>query len=192
MAGGIMLLPGQGRRLAGGALDATVKSTLSTPALTSTFEMVIPPGYDVGAHVHARGEEIFYVVEGELDLLAFEPLDRGQPDWHQWQSPSGQRYLRGGPGAFMFVPEDTPHAFANTTGQPVKMFFQSSVPGGHENYFDELMTVLRRNDGRPDPDDIEQLRRRYGIEQLTPLSAGAPAPGDRHYGHHGGERGSTR
>jgi quercetin dioxygenase-like cupin family protein len=176
MTDGIMLLPGQGRRIAGGALDATVKSTMSTPALTSTFEMIIPPGYDVGAHVHTHGEEIFYIVEGELDLLAFEPLDRGQPDWHEWQSPSGQRCLRGGPGAFMFVPENTPHAFANTTGRPVKMFFQSSVPGGHENYFDELMAVLRRSDGRPDPGDIEQLRRRYGIEQLTPLSAGTPRP----------------
>ena len=187
MADGIMLLPGQGRRIAGGALDATVKSTLSTPALTSTFEMIIPPGYDVGAHLHGHGEEIFYIVEGELDLLAFEPLDRGLPDWHEWQSSSGQRYLRGGPGAFMFVPENTPHAFANATGRPVKMFFQSSVPGGHENYFDELMTALHRSDGRPAPGVIEQQRRRYDIEQLTPLSAGAPATGDR---HQRGERGS--
>ena len=89
MTDGIMLGPGEGRRIVGGALDATVKSTISSPALTSSFEMVIPPGYDVGAHVHAHGEEVFYVIEGELDLLAFEPLDRGQPDWHEWESLSG-------------------------------------------------------------------------------------------------------
>jgi quercetin dioxygenase-like cupin family protein len=174
MSEGVMLSPGEGRRIKGGALDATVKMTSDYPALTSTFEMVIPPGYDVGAHVHAHGEEIFYVVEGELDILAFEPLDRNNPDWHQWESRSGKRYLHGGPGSFMFVPEDTPHAFGNQTDKPVKMFFQSSVPGGHENYFDELMQLLRRSDGNPDAKDVTALRRRYDIQQLTPLSAGSP------------------
>jgi oxalate decarboxylase/phosphoglucose isomerase-like protein (cupin superfamily) len=186
MTDGIMLGPGEGRRIVGGALDATVKSTMDAPALTSSFEMVIPAGYDVGAHVHAHGEEVFYVVEGELDLLAFEPLDRDHPDWHQWESSSGRRFLHGGPGAFMFVPENTPHAFANPTSGPVRMFFQSSVPGGHENYFDELMHLLRRSDGKPDPKDVAALRRRYDIEQLTPLSA-APPPADapvEHEQHH--------
>jgi mannose-6-phosphate isomerase-like protein (cupin superfamily) len=188
MTDGIMLGPGEGRRIAGGALDATVKSTMDEPALTSTFEMVIPPGYDVGAHVHAHGEEIFYVVEGELDLLAFEPMDRNNPDWREWESRSGRRFMHGGAGAFMFVPENTPHAFANTTDRPVKMFFQSSVPGGHENYFDELMQLLRRSDGQPDPKDIVALRQRYDIEQLTPLFSGAPpappappAAGEQHH-----------
>jgi uncharacterized RmlC-like cupin family protein len=171
----LMLAPGGGRRIVGGALDATVKMTSDHPALTSSCEMVVPPGYDVGAHVHARGEEVVYIVEGELDLLAFEPRDRTQPDWHQWESATGQRFMRGGPGAFMFVPAGIPHAFANPTGKPVKMFFQSSVPGGHEHYLDELMLLLRRSDGHPDPSDVSALRRRYDIEPLTPLAAG-PRP----------------
>ena len=33
----------------------------------------MPPGFDVGAHVHHESQEFFYVLEGELDLLAFEP-----------------------------------------------------------------------------------------------------------------------
>jgi oxalate decarboxylase/phosphoglucose isomerase-like protein (cupin superfamily) len=176
----LMLPPGGGRRILGGALDATVKMTSDYPAATSSFEMVIPPGYDVGAHVHARGEELFYVVEGELDILAFEPRDRSEPDWHAWESPEGQRFMHGGPGAFMFVPEGTPHAFANPTRRPVKLFFQSSAPGGHENYLDELMLLLRRSDGHPDPQDVSALRRRYDIEQLTPLAAGPPPPAHGH------------
>jgi quercetin dioxygenase-like cupin family protein len=165
-----MLPPGAGRRIVGGGLDATVKVG-SDQALLSTFEVVLPPGYDVGAHVHAHGEEVFYVVEGELDLLAFEPIDRSVPDWHLWESVSGDRYLHGGPGAFMFVPENVPHAFSNLTKKPTRIFFQSSVPGGHENYFDELAALLRRSDGKPDPKDISELRRRYDIEQITPLRA---------------------
>jgi oxalate decarboxylase/phosphoglucose isomerase-like protein (cupin superfamily) len=66
----------------------------------------------VGAHVHSRGEEVFLVLEGEIDLLAFEPADRSVGDWHDWMSASGRRFLRGGPGAFMHVPAGVPHAFA--------------------------------------------------------------------------------
>lgn len=181
---GIMLAPGEGERITGKGLDVTVKSTMEEPALTSSFEVVIPPGYDVGAHVHALGEEIFYIVEGEMDILAFEPMDRAEPDWHQWESRAGKRYLHGGAGAFMFVPPGVPHAFANSSKKPCRMFFQSSVPGGHENYFKELAAILRRTDGAPDPKDIAELRGRYDIEQLTPLKGGGkgkPAPHEHHH-----------
>ncbi len=172
---GIMLRPGEGERITGKGLDVTVKSTMEEPALTSSFEVVIPPGYDVGAHVHALGEEIFYIVEGEMDILAFEPMDRAEPDWRQWESRAGKRYLHGGAGAFMFVPPGVPHAFANSSKRPCRMFFQSSVPGGHENYFKELAAILRRTDGAPDPKDVAELRNRYDIEQLTPLKGGGKA-----------------
>lgn len=171
MTMGVMLEPGEGRKIKGGGLDVTVKVATEEEAFASTFEVTIPPGFDVGAHVHSHGQEIFYVVEGEIDVLAFEPTDRSSPDWHQWESSSGRRFLHGQPGAFLFVPENTPHAFANTTDKPAKMFFQSSVPGGHENYFDELAALLRRADGRPEIKDVQALRRRYDIEQLTAMRA---------------------
>jgi len=180
MPEGVMLPPAAGRRIVGGGLDATVKMTTGYPALTSTFEIVVRPGWDVGAHVHSQGEEIFYVVEGQLDVLAFEPLDRAVADWHEWESASGQRYLRGGPGAFLFVPPNTPHAFGNSTNRPVIAFFQSSVPGGHENYFDELMQLLQSTDGKPDQLDVAELRARYDIEQLTTMNAGRDAAPSRH------------
>lgn len=175
MSEGLMLPSGGGEQIVGGGLHATVKMTMSYPALTSTFEMVIPAGYDVGAHVHSHGEEIFYVVDGQLDVLAFEPLDRSLPNWHEWTSKTGQTYLRGGPGAFMFVPEKVPHAFSNPGVEPAKLFFQSSVPGGHENYFHELMDLLRDSGGRPAAADVASLRQRYGIEQLTTIATGAAA-----------------
>lgn len=171
MTMGVMLEPGEGRRIVGGSLDATVKVAGEHHPFAATFEVIVPPGYDVGAHVHSHGQEVFYVVEGELDVLAFEPTDRSVPDWHEWESGSGRRYLHGRPGAFLFVPENTPHAFGNTTNKPAKMFFQSSVPGGHENYFDELAALLRRSEGKPVDKDIQDLRRRYDIEQLTAMHA---------------------
>ncbi len=83
----------------------------------------------------------------------------------------GQRYLSGGPGAFLHVPPGLPHAFANTSGAATRVLFQSLVPGGRDNYFDELAEVLRAGRGHPDPAAVADLRRRYDIEQLTALRA---------------------
>ena len=68
----------------------------------------------------------------------------------------------------MHVPAGVPHAFANRSGAPVRMFFQSSVPGGHENYFRKLGELLRGG-GPPDQTAITRLRERYNIIQLTPV-----------------------
>lgn len=50
----------------------------------------------------------------------------------------------------------------------MKMFFQASPPPDHERYFEELLEILG-NGGPPDHAAIEALRKRYDIEQLTPL-----------------------
>jgi mannose-6-phosphate isomerase-like protein (cupin superfamily) len=163
-----MLGPGEGHRIRGGALDATLKVAGGPGAITSTFEIVVPPGYDVGAHMHTHGEELFYVVSGTLDILAFEPVERTPADWHSWISPNGHRFLRGGPGSLMHVPAGTPHAFANTSDEPATMLFQSA-PDGHERYFEELAALLHESGGRPDPDAVSEIRGRHDIVQLTRL-----------------------
>ena len=167
---GLMLPPGAGRLIAGGALHATLKVPGGPRAVTSTFEIAVPPGYDVGAHVHGRAEELFYVLEGELDLLAFEPTARTPGDWHQWTSRSGDRFLRGGPGSLLFVPAGCPHAFANPGDRPAVVLFQSA-PSGHEDYLEELAALLQAADGPADQAAIAELRARYDIEQLTALRA---------------------
>lgn len=166
-----MLGPGQGRVISGGALHATLKVPGGPAALTSTFEIEVPAGYDVGAHVHTRGEEVFYVVRGTVDLLAFEPVDRSVGDWHDWTSAEGRRYLRGGPGSFLHIPAGVPHAFANTSQEAATLFFQSS-PDGHEDYFVELAALLHGSGGRPEPAAVAEVRGRHDIFQLTSLVQG--------------------
>ena len=168
----LMLAPDGGQVISGGAVHARLLVTHDHPAYASSFEMQVAPGFDVGAHVHREGEEMFFVLEGELDILCFEPLDRTIANWHQWADPSGQVYLRGAPGAFMYVPPGTPHAFANPTNDPVRMFFQSSVQGGHENYFDELAELLHQSQGKPDPSAVRDLEARYGTQQVTAMQTG--------------------
>jgi quercetin dioxygenase-like cupin family protein len=57
----------------------------------SLFEFTIAPGFNTGAHYHTKIEEIFYVLEGELDLRC------------------GEQTVRGGPGTCVFVPPGAPH-----------------------------------------------------------------------------------
>ena len=48
----------------------------------SAFGVEITPGFDVGAHLHRQAEEFFYVLRGELDLLALSRqalLQFGEP-----------------------------------------------------------------------------------------------------------------
>jgi oxalate decarboxylase/phosphoglucose isomerase-like protein (cupin superfamily) len=64
------------------------------------FEVVnIAPGFDVGAHLHRNADELFYVLEGQLDLLAFEPRIRTPRNWQSWESHTGATAARAGRGA---------------------------------------------------------------------------------------------
>ena len=74
---GVMLGPGEGQRLLGGGMDATIKVTLGHPALASMFELRVPPGLDVGAHVHThnlRSDYLpTYLREDQARLFAQQP-----------------------------------------------------------------------------------------------------------------------
>jgi hypothetical protein len=61
------------------------------------------------------------------------------------------------------VPPGCPHAFANPTETPAKMFFRASPPPDHERYFEELLEILGTG-GPPDHAAIEELRARCDFE----------------------------
>jgi oxalate decarboxylase/phosphoglucose isomerase-like protein (cupin superfamily) len=165
MADGIVLPPGAGRQISGAGMTLKVGSEQS--AKWSAFEAEVGPGFDVGAHRHAGAEEIFYILEGELDLLAFHPRIRTSGDWTAWESAEGAKVARGGPGSLMFVPAGCPHAFTNPGPAPARMLFLVA-PAGHELYLAELAKLVGHA-GPPDQSAIIGLRTRYDIEQLTPM-----------------------
>src|SRR5205823_5607997 len=74
-----MLPPGAGRLIAGGGLQATLKVPGGDPAFASTFEVVVPPGFDVGAHVLFQAAPSGH--EDYLDELAALLREaKGRPD----------------------------------------------------------------------------------------------------------------
>jgi quercetin dioxygenase-like cupin family protein len=166
MTDGLLLPPGSGSRIqpAGMTLKVGAESSKSW----SLFEVDVAPGFDVGAHQHRAAEEVFYVLEGEMELLAFHPASQADPDWRAWRSESGTPVFRGGPGSTMFVPAGCPHAFFNPGPAPARMIFLVS-PAGHEDYLRELAGLFSAG-GPPDPSAILDLRARHDIDQLTPLT----------------------
>jgi mannose-6-phosphate isomerase-like protein (cupin superfamily) len=175
MTDGVVIPRGAGRAIHTSGM--TLKVGAEQSRVWSMFEAEVAPGFDVGAHFHKTGEELFYILEGELDLLAFEPRIRTAGNWRAWESKSGAKVVRGGPGSTMFVPPGCPHAFANPGSVPARMVFLFAPPG-HERYQEELGQLLARG-GPPDPAAISRLRAQHDIQQLTPLVPGRPGPSAR-------------
>lgn len=168
---GLVVPPGQGRKLVTKAQEVTFKVTGAQGSFASCFEVLVPPGFDVGAHSHGNAKEFFYILDGELDVCAFEPVKRIEDGWQDWESADGDRVVRAGPGSCMFVPAGCPHAFRNPTGTPVRMLFQSYPAPDHERYFEEIAEIW--SSGRTvDSHAVQQLRDRYDISQITPLRYG--------------------
>ncbi|WP_461012405.1 cupin domain-containing protein [Streptomyces capparidis] len=178
---GLVVPPGAGRVLANPFHRVHLKAGGEHGAWASVFEVEVPPGFDVGAHLHKGSQELFYVLEGEVELLAFEPRVRTRDSWRDWEAADGRRAVRARPGTLAFVPEGCPHAFANLSDRPARMLFQAAPAPDHERYFDELMAILERagSDG-VDHEAIAALRVRYGIEQLTPLVPAVNGAPDQH------------
>ena len=165
MTDGLLLRAGAGRRIQGASM--TLKVGAGQSRAWSAFEAEVAPGFDVGAHLHNEVEELFYILDGELDLLAFEPRIRTSGDWTSWESAGGGKVVRGGPGSLMFVPAGCPHAFTNPGTATARMLFLVT-PSGHEQYLEGIAELLSRP-GPPDQSAILDLRARYDIEQLTPM-----------------------
>ncbi|MGH3165240.1 MAG: cupin domain-containing protein [Trebonia sp.] len=168
---GLIVPSGQGRKLTTKAQEVTFKVTGAQGAFASCFEVVVPPGFDVGAHSHARAAEFFYILDGELDLFAFEPVTQTRESWQDWESAAGDRVVHAGAGSCMFVPAGCPHAFMNSTEKPARMLFQSCPAPDHERYFEEICEIFDRGPV-VDPAAVQELRDRYSLTQITPLRYG--------------------
>ena len=95
--------------------------------------------------MHRREDEIVYVLEGAIEIR----LDN-------------QR-LHASAGGAAHLPKNIPHALYNPLRTPLRLLAMT-VPGGMEDFFDELNEALKEG-------DIEDALRReislkYGIEWL--------------------------
>src|SRR5258707_13810279 len=102
MTDGLILLPGAGHRIEGAGM--TLKVGADRSRSWSMFETEVQPGFDVGAHRNREAEEVFYILDGELDLFAFEPCDSAAAVWRTCRSQTGASYLHCRPANITAVP----------------------------------------------------------------------------------------
>lgn len=107
-----------------------------------------PPGVGIPPHIHHREDELFYVIDGQVEFT----LD-GEP-------------VVGEAGTTVFLPKGTPHAFRVVGDVPARML-TLLVPAGLEGLFEELAALPP---GPPDPDMVASLATPYGIEFLPPTA----------------------
>lgn len=115
---------------------------MSVAVVTSEPGFAGPP-----AHRHLRNDEAFYILEGEF---AF--------------SVDGE-VVSVGPGAFIFVPAGSAHAFMNrgrSRGRMLEIF----SPADFEGYFEELASL--RSAGDITRERIAALQEKYGMEVVGP------------------------
>ena len=107
------------------------------------FEFVMEPGGEgASPHIHKELTEMFYVVEGEVELI----LD--------------QRRVTAKPGAFMLVPENTRHCFSNPGQVRSTLLIMFCPADSREQYFEGL-AELTKNGRQPSQKELLELMQRF-------------------------------
>ncbi|MBV9049365.1 MAG: cupin domain-containing protein [Solirubrobacterales bacterium] len=106
----MLLAPAAGRRIDLGLGRPTIKVGAALSDQVGMVEGEVPPGGGFQIpHWHENLDEVFYVLEGEIEFL----LDG------YWR--------RAVAGSTVFVPAGTAHAFRNTSGRPARQLVVGSV-----------------------------------------------------------------
>lgn len=100
-------------------------------------------------HVHSREDEAAYVIEGVLTVRV------------------GDHTFDVGPGSLAWLPRGEPHAFANLSERPVRVF-GVITPAGLEGMFSEQAKYFATLTGPPDDQQLAEIAARYGVKFVGP------------------------
>lgn len=110
----------------------------------------MPPGFASPYHTHHREDASFYVLEGEIAFVC------------------GGKWLKAGPGAFVYGPREIAHGFKVIGNIPARMLLMCN-PGGFEQFVLEQATPITEPPSAPDMGRLMTLAAKYGIDIHGPL-----------------------
>lgn len=120
----------------------------------SIVETTIRRGVEPPLHVHAREDEAFYVLEGEIDFQV------------------GDEIRAASPGSFVFAPHGIPHTFSLRTDVARTLILLA--PAGLEQAFHEFSEPAQEHSLQPEPvpepdlAHIETRDRDFGVTYVGP------------------------
>jgi len=123
----------------------TVKiDSAQTEGRYAVIEEVSPVGGGPPLHVHRHEDELFYVLEGEVEFQL------------------GDQRFRAKAGSTAFLPRDIPHTFRNAGRIPSKVLVVI-IPARFVGFFDEVHALTK-----PTPEQAMELGKTYGLTFLPP------------------------
>ena len=142
----LVLKPGEGRALALGPIQMVIQEDgAQTRGTLGVAEFAVPPHAPTPPpHIHRAHEEVFYVLEGELEFLV-----------------EGQT-VRASAGTFVMVPIGVLHTFRNQQDRPAR-FLNTFTPPHYIHYFEEMSELLQAGVA-PNSPQLAELMARYDTE----------------------------
>ena len=128
-----------------GASMRLIARAIDTDGRFSVFEQTTPAGWGPPRHVHAKEDEIVYVLEGTYEV---------------WLGDERRSISAGG---CAILPRGIPHGFRNA-GETPGRFICVVTPGGLEEYFLEVARCAPP----PSPAQLFAMARPYGLTLLPP------------------------
>ena len=147
----IVLQRGEGRYVSiGTGTRCTFKVTgKNTDGHFGLFEYTMEPNTaGPGRHIHRETAEIFYVVEGEIEIII------------------GDETVTAQAGATALVPTEAVHAFANVSSQRAMLLIMFCPADSRDKYFEGL-AELTKDGQRPDPEALLELMRQHDTEPVV-------------------------
>jgi mannose-6-phosphate isomerase-like protein (cupin superfamily) len=149
-----VLRPGEGEALWFLGNLVTIKAAgASTRGALTVAEFVNPAGFATPVHRHLAEDEAFYVLDGHAEFRC------------------GDMTFDAGPGDFVLLPVNLPHAFVVGADQPLRTL-QITTPSGFEAFAAEVgePAAERRlpDPGPIDPAALGHAAGRHAIEMLGP------------------------
>jgi len=125
-----------------------METTNGAFALMEQWQM--PVGFASPYHTHHREDESFYVLEGEMAFVC------------------GGKWLKAGPGSFVYGPREIAHGFKVIGHSPARMLILCA-PAGFERFVLQQTTPITEPPSPPDMGKLMMLAEKYGIDIHGPL-----------------------
>ncbi len=140
-----VLAAGEGRagRLGGLGVRFMISGADSRGGVAMVEHPLQPRALGAPLHRHSREDEYSFILVGKVGALLGEDLVYGRP------------------GDLIYKPRGQWHTFWNAGDEPASLLEVIS-PAGFEQYFDELIALVRA--GKADPAQIAPIAARYGLD----------------------------